>query len=78
MLVTECMTMFAPRSSGRVSIGVATVESTARTAPTSREMPAAAAMSVTSQVGLAGVSIQITRGFEARAFAARSSIDAFS
>ncbi len=61
-LVAECMTMCAPSSSGRVSSGVATVESTATIAPTSRAMSLAAAMSVISQVGLAGVSIQINRG----------------
>ena len=59
--------MCAPSSIGRVSIGVAAVESTATTAPTSRAIAHAAAMSVTSHVGLAGVSIQMSRGRRARA-----------
>ena len=76
--VAECITMWAPSSIGRVSIGVATVESTASTAPTSRASSAAAPMSVMSQVGLAGVSIQISLGFDPRALATRSGSDALS
>ena len=56
-LVAECMTMSAPNSIGRVSTGVPTVESTPSSAPARWAMSAAAAMSVTHQVGLAGVSI---------------------
>jgi len=76
--VAECITIFAPSSIGRVKSGVATVESTATKAPTSRAMALAAAMSVMSQVGLAGVSTQISRGRRERAFEAKSSIDALS
>jgi len=61
-----------------VNIGVAAVESTQTTAPTSRARSLAAAMSVTSHVGFAGVSIQISRGRRARVRFARSSIDALS
>ena len=60
-LVAECMTRSAPSAIGRVSIGVATVLSAARSAPASCAIAAAAAMSVTAQVGLAGVSIQTRR-----------------
>ena len=72
------MTIRAPSASGRVNSGVAAVESTATTAPTSRAIAPTAAMSVMSQVGLAGVSIQISCGGRARAFCARSSIESFS
>jgi len=77
-LVAECITMCAPNSIGFVSNGVAAVESTATIAPTSRAIALAAAMSVISQVGFAGVSIQSSRGRCARTLAARSSIDALS
>ena len=60
-LVAECMTMSAPSASGRVSTGVATVLSTARSAPASCASAAHAAMSVTAQVGFAGVSIHTIR-----------------
>ena len=52
------MTRSAPSASGRVCTGVATVESTARHAPAARVISAALAMSMMSQVGFAGVSIQ--------------------
>ena len=55
---------------GRVSTGVATVESTPSSAPALWAMAAIAAMSDTLQVGLAGVSIQtslVTPGFTAAA-----------
>jgi hypothetical protein len=77
-LVAECMTIAAPRSMGRVSSGVAEVESTATIAPCLRAISLAAAMSVMSHVGLAGVSTQITRGRCDDAFAARSSVEALS
>ena len=57
-LVAECITRSAPCSSGRVSTGVAAVESTATSAPTACASSAVAAMSVTVHSGLAGVSIQ--------------------
>ena len=60
--VAECITMCAPSAIGCVSIGVADVESTATIAPTSRASVLAAAMSVMSHVGFAGVSIQTRRG----------------
>ncbi len=69
-LVAECMTMSAPCSIGRVSTGVATVESTPSSAPALCAISAIAAMSDTLQVGLAGVSIQtslVTPGFTAAA-----------
>src|SRR5439155_1032995 len=69
-LVAECITMCAPSSIGRVSTGVAEVESTATVAPVSRAISVAAAMSVMSQVGFAGVSIQIRRGRAVRAIRA--------
>ena len=56
--VAECRTRSAPSASGCVSTGVDTVESTARSAPPSWAMRAAAAMSVMVQRGLDGVSIQ--------------------
>ena len=77
-LVAECMTICAPNAIGCVSRGVATVESTATIAPTSRAIALAAAMSVMSQVGFAGVSIQMRLGRWLRARVERSSIDAFS
>ncbi|MEJ1968188.1 MAG: hypothetical protein WDN03_06035 [Rhizomicrobium sp.] len=55
--VAECITRSAPRSSGRVNTGVATVESTAKRAPAACAIWAAAAISVTASVGLPGVSI---------------------
>ena len=76
--VAECMTRSAPSARGCVCTGVAHVESTARTAPASWAIVAAAAMSVTSQVGLAGVSAQTRRVGAARTFAARSSSDPLS
>ena len=72
------MTMSAPSSSGRVRSGVATVESTATNAPALLAMAAAAAMSVMSHVGFAGVSIQMSFGRSACAFAARSSAEPLS
>ena len=51
-------TMSAPSVSGRVWNGEATVESTASRAPAAWAISAAAAMSVTVQSGLPGVSIQ--------------------
>src|ERR687892_19908 len=65
-LVAECITRSAPRSSGRVSSGVATVLSTASSAPAACASLAAAAMSVIAQVGLAGVSIQSSRVWPGR------------
>ncbi len=52
--------MSAPCSIGRVSTGVAEVLSTPSTAPARWAMSATAAMSVTCQLGLAGVSIHTT------------------
>ena len=52
--------MSAPSASGRVSSGVGTVLSTASRAPQPRAISAMAARSVTHQVGLAGVSTQIS------------------
>ena len=59
--VAECMTMSAPSSSGRVSTGVAAVESTATDAPAACAISQLAAMSVIDHSGLAGVSIQTSR-----------------
>ena len=60
-----CTTTWAPRSSGFWPSGVAKVESTTSSAPGA---PAAtAAMSVTSSVGFAGVSSQMTSAPSARA-----------
>ena len=73
-LVAECMTMSAPCSIGRVSTGVPTVESTASSAPARWAMSAAAAMSVTHQVGLAGVSIQTSLVAPGRTAAAMASV----
>ncbi len=55
-LVSECTTKSAPSSRGRVAIGVAKVESTASNAAPSWAMRAAAAMSLSRTMGLAGVS----------------------
>src|SRR4051812_47470106 len=69
--------MSAPCSSGRVSTGVATVESTASSAPALCAMAAAAAISLTAQVGLAGVSSQtslVAPGFTAAAMASVLSV----
>ena len=77
-LVAECITMSAPSARGRVSTGVATVESTTTWAPTSRASAAAAAMSVRSQRGLDGVSTHTSRGRVARSLPARSSTRALS
>ena len=60
-LVAECMTRSAPSSSGRVSSGVGTVLSTATTAPAAWARPLSASMSLTAQVGFAGVSSQSRR-----------------
>jgi len=76
--VAECITTSAPSSIGRVNRGVAAVESTATSAPMERAISHAAAMSVMSHVGFAGVSIQRSLGFSARAFASRSSVAVFS
>ena len=59
-LVAECITMSAPSSKGRVSTGVATVESTATRAPAACAISQVAAMSVIVHSGFAGVSIQIS------------------
>ena len=75
-LVPEWNTRSAPSAIGRVSTGVATVESTANSAPAPWATSAAAAMSITSQVGLQGVSIHtslVVPGRTARASAAGSS-----
>ena len=72
-LVAECMTMSAPSSIGRVSTGVATVLSTTSRAPAACASSAAAAMSVTAQVGLAGVSTQTSRVAPGRSAAAMAS-----
>ncbi len=56
------MTTSAPRSSGLVSKGVATVESTANKASQLRAISATAAMSVTVHKGLPGVSSQMSVG----------------
>ena len=71
--VAECMTMSAPCSSGRVSTGVAQVESTASLAPASCAASAAAAISVTPHIGLDGVSIQTSLVLPGR-MAARSAL----
>ena len=74
-LVAECITMSAPRLSGWLKIGVATVESTASTAPAPRAIAATAVMSVMVHNGLAGVSIQtslVSPAFMAARTAARS------
>ncbi len=59
-LVAECMTRSAPSASGRVRTGVAAVLSIARRAPALWARSATAAMSAIAQVGLAGVSSQIS------------------
>ncbi len=69
--------MSAPCSSGRVSTGVAQVESTASTAPAAWAISATAAMSVSDQSGLAGVSAQtsfVAPGRTAARTASRSDI----
>jgi len=58
ILVAECITISAPRSSGRVCTGEAAVESTASRAPAAWAISVATVMSVTVQSGLPGVSIQ--------------------
>ena len=58
--------MSAPRVSGRVRIGVPTVESTASSAPAAWAMRAVAAMSVMVHIGLAGVSTQTRRVWPGR------------
>jgi hypothetical protein len=68
------MTMSAPCSIGRVSTGVATVESTPSSAPAPWAISAAAAMSVTLQVGLAGVSIHTSLVAPGLTAAARASV----
>ena len=65
--VAECMTRSAPSVSGRVSTGVATVESTATAAPAACAMSQVAAMSVIVHSGLAGVSIHTSLVMPARA-----------
>ena len=74
-LVAECMTRSAPSVSGRVRTGVAAVLSIARRAAALWASSATAAMSAIAQVGLAGVSSQISRvvpGRIAASSAARS------
>ena len=56
--MAECTTISAPYLIGCVNTGVDTVESTASQASAPCAMSAAAAISITSQVGLQGVSIQ--------------------
>ena len=80
-LVAACMTRSAPSASGRVSTGVATVESTASRAPAQCAISATAAMSLISHKGLAGVSSQTSRvrpGRTAAATAARSVVSTSS
>ena len=80
-LVAACMTRSAPRASGWVSTGVATVELTASRAPARCAISATAAMSLISHKGLAGVSSQIRRvrpGCTAAATAARSVVSTSS
>ena len=60
------MTMSAPRRSGCVSTGVATVESTASSAPAWCAICAVRAMSVSVHIGLAGVSIHTRRVWPGR------------
>ena len=62
-LVAECMTMSAPSSSGRCSIGEAKVLSTATSRPCFFAMAAIAAMSTIFSSGLVGVSIQTSLVF---------------
>ena len=76
--VAECMTRSAPSAIGCVRTGVAHVESTATAAPASFATALAAAMSVMSHVGLAGVSIQTSRVGAARTRARRSSREVLS
>jgi len=54
--VVECITMSAPSSIGRVSIGVAKVLSTTEIAPALRARAHTAAMSTSFSVGFVGVS----------------------
>ena len=56
--MAACITRSAPKASGRVSKGVATVESTASKAPAAWAILAVAWMSVMVHSGLAGVSTQ--------------------
>ena len=58
--MAACITMSAPSSSGWVSTGVPTVESTASRAPAACATFAVAAMSVRVHSGLAGVSTHTT------------------
>ena len=60
-LVAECITRSAPCSRGRVSTGVGTVLSTAKRAPASCAICAAARRSVMTPPGLAGVSVETMR-----------------
>jgi hypothetical protein len=79
--VAECMTRSAPNSIGRDSTGVATVESTASRAPAACAISAAAARSVMSHSGLAGVSAQtifVLPGRIARLSAPRSVMSTIS
>src|SRR5262249_51026384 len=75
-LVAACMTMSAPCSRGRVSIGLAHVESTASTAPAPCAIFATAAKSVIDHSGLAGVSSQMSLAEPGRteAFTASTSL----
>ena len=76
-LVAECMTMSAPSASGRVKIGVETVESTHSSAPAACAMSETAAMSVMVHSGLLGVSIQnrpVSPGRTAARTASRSDV----
>ena len=75
--MAECTTMSAPSASGRVKIGVATVESTHSSAPAAWAMVATAAMSVRVQIGLLGVSIHtspVSPGRTAARTASRSDV----
>ncbi len=63
---------------GRIRAGVATVRSTARQALALCAISAAPAMSVTSQVGLAEVSIQMSLVLPGRMAAASASISVVS